>query len=152
MTDTIYLLPKATDVAQRCWSQATAQASSTEEVLVAVERLCADLRTGLVPWVGGEGFRALLDRAIGEVELEHPALGGLSFLGGDEPTSTATSVDERAREFDHVAVVTMALIVALINAFGRIVGDTLALRLVDQISIAGESRTLTAGPTGVKSV
>ena len=73
-----------TSVAERLWVQATAKARSTPEVTASVERLFLQLRAGLLPWAGGEGYRALLDRAIGEVEAEHPLLAGLSFLGGDD--------------------------------------------------------------------
>ncbi|MEQ1693508.1 MAG: hypothetical protein ABMA00_19625 [Gemmatimonas sp.] len=141
-----------TSVAERLWAQATAQSRSAPEVTAAVERLFLQLRAGLLPWAGGEGYRALLDRAIGEVEAEHPLLAGLSFLGGDDaPLATRTDA-QRALDADELQVVTVALVAALIAAFGRYVGSTLAVRLVDQIDFSCVSESVSIGPGGVRNV
>ncbi len=123
-------------VAGRLWAQATANTSSPAEVACAVERLFSQLRVGLLPWAGGDGYRALLDRAIGEVEMAHPLLGGLAFLGSDNPAGASLTAESEAQAAAEVEVVTIALVTALIHAFSRFVGDTLAVRLVDQIDFS----------------
>ncbi len=119
-------------VAGRLWAQATATTSSNTEIACAVERLFSQLRVGLLPWAGADGYHALLDRAIGEVELEHPLLGGLAFLGSDNPTGASLTAEGEAQAAAELETVTIALVTALIHAFSRFVGDTLAVRLVDQ--------------------
>lgn len=129
---------RSAEVAQRLWVVATARSHSAGDVIRAIEQLFSQLRAGLLPWVGGDGYRALFDRAIGEVEQEHPLLAGLSFLASDDqPISTiATTNAEHAHAAAEVEAVTVGLITSLIDAFGRFVGETLAVRLVDQIEFS----------------
>ncbi len=126
----------AREVAERFWGHATQYGSAPADIAAAVGHTFRDVRAGLLPWVGAEGYRALLDRSIGDVECTHPALGGLAFLGGEDPITapvTAAEVEAAARE---VEAVTVGLVVALITALGRIVGAELAVRLVDRITLS----------------
>ncbi len=141
---------RSAEVAQRLWVTATARSHSAPDVIRAIEQLFSQLRAGLLPWVGGDGYRALFDRAIGEVEQEHPLLAGLSFLASDDqPISTITTTNaEHAHAAAEVEAVTVGLITSLIDAFGRFVGETLAVRLVDQIEfspIGGAARIVPHG-------
>ena len=147
---------RSADVAQRLWVAATARSHSAGDVVWAIEQLFSKLRAGLLPWVGGHGYRALFDRAIGEVEQEHPLLAGLSFLASDDQpisasTTTRTTAD-RAHAASEVEAVTVGLITALIDAFGRFVGETLAVRLVDQIDFSPTSDAVSIVPRGAPDV
>ncbi len=143
---------RSAEVAQRLWVTATARSHSAGDVIRAVEQLFSQLRAGLLPWVGGDGYRALFDRAIGEVEQEHPLLGGLSFLGSDDQPISANTVAERAHDAAEVEAVTVGLITALIDAFGRFVGESLAVRLVDQINFSPASDAVSIVPRGAPDV
>lgn len=77
------------------------------------------------------GYRALLDRALVLTRAEHPALRSLS-CGGDEPVTTA---DVRAEGAAEVAAGMVALVAALVELLGRIIGEEMAVRLVDQTRI-----------------
>jgi hypothetical protein len=120
----------AMDAARRLWARAADDASAPEDVAAAAERMCNDLRLGLGRWVGAAGYRALLDRALGLARVEHPALGGVSALGGDEPVITAAV---RARGVGEVAAGLVALVAVVTELLGRIIGDEMAARLVEQI-------------------
>ena len=133
------------DIAQRAWVRATAHATTPDDLIVAVERMCAQLRTGLLPLVGGDGYRALLDRAVGDVEVDHPAIGRLVFLGGDERPVPAMTAAEHARVDAELTEVAIALVMALIAALGRMVGSTLAVRMVDRIHISSWPAAVTGG-------
>jgi hypothetical protein len=122
----------ATDVAWRLWARAARDGSAPEEVAAAAERMCTQLRGGLGLWIGAEGYRALFDRALGQARAEHPVLGGLSCGGGDESLITSAV---RAHGAGEVAAGFVALVAALIELLGRIIGVEMALRLVEQTGI-----------------
>jgi len=119
----------ATEAARRLWSGATGGSATPGDVAAAATRLCNQLRAGLGRWVGGEGYRALLARAHNQTREEHPALGSLSCDRGDEPV-TAEAV--RAHGTAAAAAAIVALVAALIDLLGRIVGEEMAVRLVEQ--------------------
>jgi hypothetical protein len=118
----------ATDAARRLWARAVGDASAPEKVAAAAESVCTQLRAGLGRWVGVDGYRALFDRALGLARAEHPALGDLSCLGGDEPV---TSAAVRAHGASEMADGMEALVAALIELLGRIIGEEMAVRLVE---------------------
>jgi hypothetical protein len=91
--------------------------------------MCTQLRLGLGRWIGVTGYRALLDRALGLVRPEHPALEGLSCHGAEEPLVAAAMREHGAAE---VAAGMMAVVAVLIDLLGRIIGEEMALRLVEQ--------------------
>ena len=122
----------ATDAASRLWTRAAGDASEAEDVAAAAEHTCTALRAGLGRWIGVSGYRALLDRALGVARAEHPALGSLPCHGGDEPAIAAAV---RAHGPAKVAAGMVALVAALIELLGRIIGAEMALRLVEQTSI-----------------
>ena len=94
--------------------------------------MCTQLRAGLGRWVGATGYRALLDRALGLARAEHPALGSLSYHGGDQPVTTAAV---RAHGAAEVAAGMVAAVAALVELLGRIIGEEMAVRLVEQTDI-----------------
>jgi hypothetical protein len=121
--------PAATEVARRHWARAVGDTSTLEEVAAAAERTCTQLQAGLARWVGTMGYRALIDRALLLARAEHPALGSLSCHGGDEPVTTAAV---RAHSAAEVATGMVALVATLIDLLSRIVGEEMAVELVNQ--------------------
>ena len=121
--------PAATEVARRHWARAAGDTNTLEEVAAAAERTCTQLQAGLARWVGTEGYRALIDRALLLARAEHPVLGGLSCHGGDEPATTAAV---RAHSAAEVATGIVALVATLIDLLSRIVGEEMAVELVNQ--------------------
>jgi hypothetical protein len=122
----------ATEMARRLWASSASNADAPEEVAAAADRICTELRAGLGPWVGVTGYRALLDRALGLARADHPALGGLSCHGEDAPL-----INQAIREHGvgPVAAGLVALIAELVKVLGRIIGEEMALRLVEQTVI-----------------
>jgi len=122
----------ATEVARRLWQGAVGDSNTPEDVAVAATRMCTALRVGLTRWVGAMGYRALIDRALLLARPEHPALGSLSFPGEDEPVTTAAA---RSHSPAEVAAGMVALVAALIEVLGRIIGGEMAVRLVEQTAL-----------------
>lgn len=120
---------EAPDAAQRIWLQAVGDAALRAEVAGSANRLCVDLRVGMVRWIGGEAYRALMARALGETRRGHPALAGLTCFGEDEPAIRAAV---RKHGADAVAAGMVAVLRAMIVLLGRIMGDEMAVHLVEQ--------------------
>ena len=121
--------PSATEVARRHWARAAGDTNTLEDVAAAATRTCTQLQAGLARWVGTEGYRALIDRALLLARAEHPVLGGLSCHGGDQPATTAAV---RAHSAAEVATGMVALVATLIDLLSRIVGEEMAVELVNQ--------------------
>lgn len=120
---------QAPDAAQRIWRRAVGDAALPAEVAGSANRLSGDLRIGMVRWIGGEGYRALLARALAETRREHPALARLTCVGEDEP---AIRMAVRKHGADAVAAGLVAVLRAMITLLGRIMGDDMAVHLVEQ--------------------
>ena len=119
----------ATEVARRLWQRAVDDSGAPEDVAVAATHMCTELRTGLTRWVGAMGYRALIDRALLLARAEHPALGSLSCHGGDEPVTMAAV---RAHTAAEVTAGMVVLVATLIDLLSRIVGEEMAVELVNQ--------------------
>ena len=138
----------ATKAARLLWERVASDTESPEEVAAAVERTCIQLRAGLGRWIGAMGYRALLDRALVLVRAEHPALGSLSCHGGDEQMIAAAVRTHGAAE---VAAGMVALVAGLVELLGRIIGEEMALRLVEQTGVQTDRETVKPSPRGVVS-
>lgn len=124
----------ATETARRLWVNGAGDASAPEEVAAAAERLCTQLREGLGRWIGADGYRALLHRALGLARAEYPTLTGLSWRGGEEPEIAAAV---RAHGPAEVTASVVGLVATLIDLLGRIVGEEMAVQLVEQTGKPG---------------
>jgi hypothetical protein len=133
----------ATEAAHRIWERASNNGASDEAATA--ERLCAQLQTGLRRWIGNDGYRALLDRALGSVRPEHPALDDVPSLRGDAPTTTATV---RAHDATKVPAGMVALVAVVIELLGRIIGEEMAVRFVEQIGTASPRGTVSTKTEG----
>lgn len=65
------------DAAERLWARVAGDTILPEDLIAPAERICAQLRTGLGRWIGADGYRALLDRAISQTRAAHPVLDSL---------------------------------------------------------------------------
>lgn len=134
-----------TEVARSLWGGGAGDVSAPEEATVVAQRLCVQLRVGLSRWVGFEGYRALLDRALEQVRSEHPVLSHLSCDGSDEEEIAAAV---RAQGAAEVAAGIMALVATLIDLLGRIIGEEIAVGLVKQAVAASPPTPSAIGTEG----
>ena len=119
----------ATDAARRLWQRGAGSAASAEEVGAATQRVCDELRAGLSRWVGAEGYRALLDRALVLSVTAHPVLGSISCHDGDALAASAAARTHGAAE---LATAVVALVTTLTELLGRIIGEEMAVQLVER--------------------
>jgi hypothetical protein len=139
----------ATKVARLVWARAVGDTDSPEGIAAAAERTCIQLRAGLGRWIGAMGYRALLDRALLLARAEHPALGSLSCYGGDEEMITAAV---RAHGAAELAAGMVALVAGLVELLGRIIGEEMAMRLVEQTGMQTGKERARPSPRGVVSI
>ena len=124
--------PAASDAARRLWERTAGDATAPENLAAAADRMCTELSAGLGRWIGAQGYHALVDRALALTRAEHPALGGIACVGGDGPAAAAAVGAHGAGK---VTAGLVALVAAVIELLGRIIGDEMAVRLVEQIAV-----------------
>ncbi|MEO8226762.1 MAG: hypothetical protein ABI637_04980, partial [Gemmatimonadota bacterium] len=98
-----------------------------------IERVCERLGTGLARWIGPDGYHALLRRALDEQQDIHPGFAMLACDGGDG-TRIAEAVNRNGAEPSLAAL--ESLVGILITLLGRIVGEAMAIQLIEQ-AVAG---------------
>ena len=124
----------ATEAAHRLWTRYASDPASAEKLGAASERLFSELETQLARWVGAEGFRVLRGRALNLAQAGHPALGKLS---DSEWGMRAVVSAVQAHGARQVAAGIISVIATLIDLLGRIIGEELAVRLVEQTGAPG---------------
>jgi hypothetical protein len=97
----------------------------------ALQRMISRVFESLRDSMGVDGCNALLVRALARTEAEHPALKNIARLNENSIhlDGVVASVDLHG-----VAAVTKALealLAALIDALGRLIGEDMAIRLID---------------------
>ncbi|MEO7136721.1 MAG: hypothetical protein ABI037_03300 [Gemmatimonadales bacterium] len=134
-----------TEVARDLWVRDAVDVSAPEEVVAAAERICVQLQAGLARWVGTEGYRALLLRVLELTRAEHPALSRVSCNGSDEQEIAAAV---RAHSAAEVTAGMVALVATLIDLLSRIIGEEMAVELVNQAVAASPRRASNIGTEG----
>ena len=129
--------PVATEAARQFWAHDGLTAGAPEEMAEAAEQGCARLRGVLTRWIGSEGYRVLVDRALAEARAEHPAIADLQCTGGDvEGVGAAVGVHGGAEVREGI----LALVARLIDLLSRLIGEDMATRLVEQAWAGGGAR------------
>jgi hypothetical protein len=129
----------ATEAAHRLWARYAGDEATAEGLASASERLFSELETRLARWVGAEGFRVLWGRALKQAQEGHSALASLSDR---EWGGRAVASAVQAHSARQVAAGVIAVLATLIDLLGRIIGQEMAVRLVEETggpSSRGES-------------
>jgi len=119
----------AIEAAHRIWAESAHGADTPAETLAAAERVWADHATGLARWIGRAGYHSLVNRAIEQARPAHPWLASLRFEEGRLHGLTAAAPGHTAAETANGMI---ALIAMVVHVLGRIAGEDLAIRLVEQ--------------------
>jgi hypothetical protein len=135
----------ATEAARRLWVRYAGDEATAEGLATDSERLFSELGTRVARWVGAEGFRVLWGRALTLAQAGHPALGKLSDSEWGKQAVVSAVQAHSARQ---VAAGIISVLATLIDLLGRIIGQEMAVRLVEQTgapSPSGESSTRRQG-------
>ncbi|MEO8635522.1 MAG: hypothetical protein ABI587_09640 [Gemmatimonadales bacterium] len=137
--------PAAVDVARRLWVRGIGTATDPDEVAAASDRLLTQLRLDLGRWIGADGYRGLVGRAREAALAEHRALAGVHCLGGEVP---ATKLVIETHGVGDLAAGIVTLVTVLIELLGRIIGEDMAVRLVEQTSVPGVRKGAAVAASG----
>ena len=124
----------ATEAARHLWTRYAGGKTSAEEFATAADQLFSQLEAGLARWVGAEGSRVLRGRALKLAQAQHRALRDFSDGGWDVPVVVSAV---KAHGAPDVAAGFIAVIATLIDLLGRIIGQEMAVRLVEQTGAPG---------------
>lgn len=127
----------ARTLALSLWRHAAGGATDAAALAHAAAELAGSLRRGLDRWIGADGYRALLGRALDETRPVMPVLAGLSAREPDE-MALQTAVAQHGA--DALANGMVAMLTALIELLARIMGEDIALRLVEEAGRSGPFR------------
>lgn len=112
----------------------------------AASRICDQLYRDLSRWIGTDGSHALFARALTRTQSAHSALRDIRL--GSRPDSCLQGVEESVQVHGASAVGEglEAMLVALLELLGRLIGDDMASRLIEQ-SVARDTQD-SARPQG----
>lgn len=99
--------------------------------VAALERTCLRVSNNLRDSIGNDGCNALLVRALARTEANHPALTDIRSLneGAIHLDGVLTSVE--AHGLAAVTAGIEALLAAVVEILGRLIGEDMATRLID---------------------
>ena len=123
--------PFARDTARELWHTVAGDARTPDAVAAGADRLWSGLSVRLGRWIGATGYHALLNRALGVARSEHACLHDLS-CGGEEASMVAMTA--RTHGAGEVADSMVTVATVLIDLLGRIVGEDMAIHLVNQVA------------------
>jgi hypothetical protein len=123
--------PAAAAAARQFWQRAGCEWATPAEAAAATDRALGQLHAGLVRWVGSAGYTALASRSLVIAAADQPVLRGLSGLGRDGPAIQAAAQEHGVGQLRKGL---MLLIATLIDLLGHIVGEEMAIHLVEHAS------------------
>jgi hypothetical protein len=100
---------------------------------------CDQLYRELSRWVGPDGCHALFTRALAQARIEYPALGQIQLRARSEPYIDGVAETIMAHGDTATAEGLEAMLVHLIELLGRLIGDDMAMKLIER-SLAASDR------------
>jgi hypothetical protein len=105
---------------------------------VAASRICDQLYWDFSRWIGTDGCHALFARALARAQHDHPALNDI-HLGRSDSCLDGVAESVQAHGASAVAEGLEEMLVALIELLGRLIGDDMASKLIEQ-SVARDTQ------------
>ncbi len=115
----------------------SSSAVDTGAVISAYQRVSGELTR----WVGGDGARALLMRALSRAQASHPGLSGIAIASHSRPVLEGLSVGITSNGNAAIEAGLESMLVTLFELLSRLLGDDLAVKLAEQSMSAGVTTT-----------
>lgn len=109
-------------------SSATSDPNAAAVAAGVVRRIAADLSR----FIGNDGCQALLLRARSHAQAAHPALKDISIIAHPDLSVHGVPESIQAHGAAETAAGLESTLVALIGLLGRLIGDELAMKLVER--------------------
>ena len=111
---------------------------------------CDNLYWELSRWIGFDGCHALFTRALGKARIDHPSLSSIVLRVRSDPYVEGVGQSIASHGDAAVAAALESMLVQVVDLLGRIIGDDLAAKLMEQ-SIATAGGSGDAGNTGSRN-
>ena len=99
---------------------------------------CEHLYRELSRWVGPDGCHALFTRALAQAQADHPALGQIQLRARSEPYIDGVAATIMAHGDAATAEAFESVLVHLVELLGRLIGDDMAMKLIERSLFASE--------------
>jgi hypothetical protein len=129
----------ARQIARRLIKNRQPERKGSEGSARAAAAACDDLYRELSRWVGLDGCHALFTRALAEARTKSAALDQIQLRPRAEPYIDGVAQSITSRGDAATADALEAMLVHLVELLGRLIGDDMATKLIDQ-SIAAPGR------------
>jgi hypothetical protein len=130
--------PPARQIARRLIESHRSERTDGQTAARAAAAACDQLYRELSRWVGPDGCHALFTRALAQARTEYPALGQIQLHARSEPYIDGVAETIMAHGDHATAEGLEAMLVHLIELLGRLIGDDMAMKLIERSLAASE--------------
>ena len=135
------------ELARRLIAPQTSTEAAADPPSVAATRICEQLYRDLSRWIGTDGCHALFARALTRTQSGHAALRDVRLGGATDSCLEGVAESVQVHGASAVAAGLEAMLVALLELLGRLIGEDMATRLIEQ-SVARDTRGAASQRTG----
>ena len=128
----------AQQIARRLINSHRSEPAEGHTAARAAAAACDQLYHELSRWVGADGCHALFTRALAQARTEHPALGQIQLHARSEPYIDGVAETIMAHGDPATAEGLEAMLAHLIELLGRLIGDDMAMKLIERSLAASE--------------
>ena len=132
-------IPTAAALARRLIEHG-ASGPDADDAIGAAQRASERLFRELRYWVGAEGARVLFRRALAQARHEHPALESIQLQMSSDAILSGLPEGAAAHGATKTVAGIEAVLVALLQLLGRLIGDDMALKFAEE-SLLDRART-----------
>ena len=122
----------ARELARQLLARDAPAEDAPDAVAAATERVCGRVSANLSRWFGIDGTNALFARALVRAQADHPALANVRYSRQSAVCLEGLTESARLHGADAATDGVAAILTALIDLLGRLVGRDIAIRLVEQ--------------------
>lgn len=123
--------PAAQEMARRLLARERSAAGDPAMTAAALQRACVRVSANLRDAVGDDGRDALLARALARAESGHPVLKDIRRLNNGAVHLDGVVASVEAHGVAPVTAAIEALLAALLEVLGRLIGEDMAMKLLD---------------------
>jgi hypothetical protein len=128
----------ARKIARRLIESSRSKGQGGDSPARAAAAACDRLYRELSRWVGRDGCHALFTRALAQARTDHPALGKIQLRARAEPYIDGVAETIIAQGDPATAQALEAMLVSLVELLGRLIGDDMAMKLIERSLAASE--------------
>jgi hypothetical protein len=130
--------PAAREIAHRLINRGRTERPGGDSAARAAASACDHLYRELSQWVGPDGCHALFTRALAQARTEYPALEKIQLRARSDPYVDGVAETIMAHGDAATAEALESMLIRLIELLGRLIGDDMAMKLIQRSLAASE--------------